>query len=71
MTMLIVANQSSCIGSGQCVFTDPDTFDQDDDGVVVVLRSEPAADDEVALAKQAVDVCPSRALSLVARKTPV
>lgn len=67
--MQILANRGTCIGSGQCVFTYPDAFDQDDDGMVVVLRSEPAAADEISLAEQAVHVCPSRSLSLVEGST--
>lgn len=63
--MQILANQGACIGAGQCVFTDPDAFDQDDNGTVIVLRPEPAAGAEVARAKEAVDLCPSRSLSLV------
>ena len=62
--MQIIANRATCIGSGQCVFTDPDTFDQDDGGTVVVLRPDPATGEQVALAQQAVQICPSRSLSL-------
>ncbi|WP_394554794.1 ferredoxin [Agromyces sp. MMS24-JH15] len=59
----IRANRATCIGSGQCVFTDPDAFDQDDDGFVLVLRPAPATPDELARATEAVHVCPSRSLS--------
>lgn len=62
--MRIVARQQTCIGSGQCVFTDPEAFDQDDDGVVQVIRAEPENEQQEALAKQAVQVCPSRSLWL-------
>ncbi|KQO97813.1 ferredoxin [Leifsonia sp. Leaf264] len=62
--MQIVARQATCIGSGQCVFTDPDAFDQDDDGLVLVLK-QPAAEGEIALARQAVNICPSRSLSIL------
>ena len=51
-------------GAGQCVFADPDAFDQDDDGIVLVLRPEPTTPDEVARAREAVHVCPSRSLKL-------
>lgn len=66
----IVAKRENCIGSGQCVFADPEAFDQDDDGTVVVLNPEPASDEALALAKQAVNVCPSRTLSLVLGDQP-
>lgn len=62
--MQIIANREVCIGAGQCVFTDPDAFDQEDSGTVVILRPKPQSDDELARAKEAVHVCPSRALSL-------
>ncbi|MCZ9881982.1 ferredoxin [Arthrobacter sp. B2a2-09] len=63
--MQINANRATCIGSGQCVFTDPDAFDQDDDGTVLILRAEPVTNEEITRANQAVHVCPSRSLSLV------
>ncbi|GAA2706000.1 ferredoxin [Actinoplanes palleronii] len=63
--MRIVANRDRCVGAGQCVLVDPDAFDQDDaDGLVVLLRAEPHAGDELARAREAVNVCPGRALSL-------
>ena len=65
MTVHIEARQATCIGSGQCVFTDPDTFDQDDDGFVLVLKPSPTTEGEIARARQAANVCPSRSLSLI------
>jgi len=50
-----------CIGAGMCVLTAPDVFDQDDEGLVVLLTAEPA--DPAALA--AVPLCPSGALRVV------
>jgi ferredoxin len=63
-TMQITVNRATCIGAGQCVFADPDAFDQDDDGIVLVLRPEPTTPDEIARAREAVHVCPSRSLKL-------
>ncbi|WP_243076698.1 ferredoxin [Microbacterium sp. SS28] len=62
--MQINANRVTCIGAGQCVFADPDAFDQDDAGIVLVLRAEPGSPDEIARAREAVQVCPSRSLTL-------
>ena len=62
--MEILANRSTCIGAGQCVFTDPAAFDQDDDGLVVVIRPNVATEAEAARAREAVHVCPSRSLRL-------
>ena len=52
-----------CIGAGLCVLAAPGVFDQDDDGLVMVIGSQrpDAGDDAVA---QAVRNCPSGALSL-------
>ena len=61
----IVADLDRCVGAGQCVLTDPDAFDQsDEDGTVVVLRDTPADDEALKQARVAVEICPSRALSL-------
>lgn len=63
--MRIQADRFVCIGAGQCVFADPEAFDQEDDGKVIVLRDTPGTPEELANAQEAVQVCPSRALSLV------
>ena len=61
----IVADTDRCVGAGQCVLTDPETFDQsDEDGTVVVLRDTPADEEALKHARMAVEICPSRALSL-------
>lgn len=61
----IVADADRCVGAGQCVLTDPGTFDQsEEDGTVVVLQDTPADDEALERARVAVAICPSRALSL-------
>ncbi|QCX80474.1 Ferredoxin-2 [Streptomyces sp. YIM 121038] len=63
--MKIIADADKCVGSGQCVFTEPDLFDQsEDEGTVVVLDAEPAGEVLVRRAREAVDNCPAQALSL-------
>lgn len=62
--MKIGADRDRCIGAGMCVMTDEAVFDQDDDGVVVVL-TEDVPDGEQKRVRDAVDVCPSGALSLL------
>jgi ferredoxin len=63
--MRIVADKDRCVGAGQCVLSDPEAFDQDDnDGTVIVLRPHPQNDLEIARAKEAVSICPGRTLSL-------
>ncbi|GIE89716.1 ferredoxin [Actinoplanes regularis] len=61
----IAADLDRCVGSGQCVLTNPDAFDQsDEDGTVVLLQDTPADDEALKRARIAVEICPSRALSL-------
>jgi ferredoxin len=39
----VTVDQEKCIGSGQCVLTAADVFDQgEDDGIVVLLDAEPS-----------------------------
>ncbi|MCI3934417.1 ferredoxin [Streptomyces sp. AN091965] len=63
--MKIIADAATCVGSGQCVFTEPGLFDQsEDEGTVVVLDAEPTGDLLLRKAREAVDNCPAQALSL-------
>ncbi|WP_326818543.1 ferredoxin [Streptomyces sp. NBC_01762] len=63
--MEISADLGRCVGAGQCVLVDPEAFDQNDqDGTVIVLRPHPQNTLEIARAKEAVNVCPGRTLSL-------
>lgn len=59
--MKIAADRDTCIGAGLCVVTAPDLFDQDDDGLVVLLVDET----DEATAREAVSLCPSAALRLI------
>ncbi|ADD39885.1 ferredoxin [Stackebrandtia nassauensis] len=62
--MKIKADREVCVGAGMCVLTAAELFDQDDDeGRVLVLQPEPHPD-QVAAAREAVELCPSGALSL-------
>ncbi|THA40915.1 ferredoxin [Streptomyces sp. A1547] len=64
--MKIIADVDKCIGAGQCIFTEPELFDQsEDDGTVVVLISEPESELLTQKAREASYVCPGRAISLV------
>jgi ferredoxin len=60
----VEANRDVCIQAGNCVMVADMVFDQDDDGVVVVLVDEVPADHE-ASAREAVKLCPSQALRIV------
>ncbi|KMS82893.1 ferredoxin [Streptomyces regensis] len=59
--MRVTADRDRCVGSGQCAMLSPEVFDQDDDGLVLVLREVPGADlhEEV---HRAADLCPAQSL---------
>ena len=62
--MKVTVDKDKCIGSGQCVLASPDVFDQqEDDGIVVLLNSNPPAD-RAADVKQAAAVCPALAITV-------
>ncbi len=64
--MKIEADRDACISSGNCVMTSDVIFDQDDDGVVVVLVDE-VPDGEIEHAREAVWLCPAAALKLTGK----
>ena len=62
--MKIEADKAKCVGSGMCVLTDPDVFDQsEDDGTVIVLDVEPAPSHHAA-AREAAALCPASAITV-------
>ena len=60
----IDVDRERCVGSGTCEMLAPDLFEVGDDGIVAVLRQEPDGTD-VDAAEDAVQACPTQALSLV------
>jgi len=61
--MRIKADTDLCVGSGQCVLAEPAVFDQDDDGIVIVLNDSPEAAQQES-ARRAAALCPARAIAL-------
>ena len=59
----IQADRDVCIGAGNCVLSAEAVFDQDDDGVVVLLAEEVPEGEEERV-REAVKLCPSGALRL-------
>jgi len=59
----VVADRDICIGAGMCVMTTDAVFDQDDEGIVVVLTEQIPADEEMRV-RNSVGLCPSGALSI-------
>jgi ferredoxin len=62
--MRVQADRDVCIQAGNCVMAADAVFDQDDDGIVVVLVDE-IPDDQLEHAREAVKLCPSQALRLI------
>ncbi|MEV4891579.1 ferredoxin [Nonomuraea sp. NPDC055795] len=61
--MDIILNKDKCIGGGMCVLSAPAVFDQDDDGIAVLLDPHPPADRRAAVREAAV-VCPAAAITV-------
>ena len=62
--MRIVTDTGRCVGAGQCALTEPAVFDQSDEDGTVVLLTDHAEGDVLENVEEAVDLCPSQALSL-------
>ena len=58
----VQADRDVCIQAGNCVMVADTPFDQDDDGIVVVLVDDIPGDEEDK-AREAVKLCPSQALT--------
>jgi ferredoxin len=60
------ADRDVCIQAGNCVMAADTLFDQDDDGIVVVLVDDGSQVpvDEEDKAREAVRLCPSQALTI-------
>jgi ferredoxin len=61
--MKLTADHEDCIASGNCVMISDALFDQDDDGIVVLLAEDVPTDKED-LAREAVKTCPASVLHL-------
>ncbi|MGW2385960.1 ferredoxin [Streptomyces sp. NPDC001658] len=62
--MKVELEADKCVASGQCVLAATDVFDQDDDGIAILLEDRPA-DELLDDVKEAVAVCPAAAVRLV------
>ncbi|MEU5323845.1 ferredoxin [Streptomyces sp. NPDC021056] len=62
--MKVELEADKCVASGQCVLAATDVFDQDDDGIAILLAEE-VGDELVDDVKEAVAVCPAAAIRLV------
>ncbi|NUO46249.1 MAG: ferredoxin [Streptomyces sp.] len=64
--MKVELEADKCVASGQCVLAATEVFDQDDDGIAILLDDSPAPEllDDV---EEAIAVCPAAAIRLVER----
>jgi ferredoxin len=60
----VEADREVCISAGNCVMAADAVFDQDEDGIVVVLVDD-VPEGEENHAREAVKLCPSQALRIV------
>ncbi|MFF9218352.1 ferredoxin [Streptomyces viridosporus] len=64
--MRVTVDAERCIGSGMCVLTAGEVFDQrQDDGRAIVLRPEPLAETRDSV-REAAGLCPAAAIVLSA-----
>ncbi len=62
--MKVTVDQNICASSGNCVLNAPEVFDQrDDDGVVVLLNSNPTPE-QADGARRAAAACPALAIHI-------
>ena len=61
--MKIDVDKGACIGAGQCALVASDIFDQDDEGIVLVLNENPPSHLHAA-AEKAATLCPAKAIKL-------
>jgi ferredoxin len=59
----VTANRDVCISAGNCVMAASAVFDQDEDGIVVMLVDD-VPESEEDHAREAVKLCPSQALRI-------
>jgi ferredoxin len=62
--MRIVTDTGRCVGAGQCALTEPAVFDQSDEDGTVVLLTDHAEGETLDRVREAVELCPSQALSI-------
>ncbi|MFD8916869.1 ferredoxin [Streptomyces sp. NPDC059569] len=62
--MRVHTETDKCVAAGVCVLAAPEVFDQDDDGLVVVLDDSPPSE-RLEAARDAAARCPAAVIRLV------
>lgn len=62
--MRIAIDRGKCCGSGMCVLTAPEVFDQDEQDGLVVLRATRPPDDRDEAVREAAALCPAGAIEV-------
>ena len=62
--MRIVTDTGRCVGAGQCALTEPRVFDKSDEDGTVVLLTDQVDGEVLDNVREAIDLCPSQALSI-------
>jgi ferredoxin len=61
----VAVDQELCVAAGSCVMSAPEVFDQrDEDGVVQLVKDDVAPEEEGGV-REAVEVCPARAIRIL------
>lgn len=55
-------DRSLCMGSAQCCWYAPNTFDQDENTVAVVIAQHGDPDDDI---RTAIEACPTKAITMI------
>lgn len=63
MSASISADPTACVGAGQCALVAGELFDQDDDGIVMVLDEAPG-ESLLPAARRAASLCPAQAIAV-------
>ncbi|MCZ9881978.1 ferredoxin [Arthrobacter sp. B2a2-09] len=66
MSENLTVDRDRCMGSGQCTFYAPGTFDLDDLSIAIVTDEHGDPEDKI---QMAINVCPTRAIALSAMAT--
>ncbi|TWH01733.1 ferredoxin [Nocardioides sp. J9] len=61
--MHIEVDEEKCVGGGQCVMAAAQVFDQDDDGIVILLNQSPSEELHEP-AREAAILCPAAAIRI-------